>query len=136
MKAVLMSMKQKWWEKILAGEKGLEIRKTAPGDGAGGSDPWPLLVLVYVSGTRAVQGQFTCPGYIKTNLLMGIHKQACLPLGDLVDYAGGPGRSVCGWIVKNPEKYDRPSPLAELGLISPPMSWQYVEITDEEVLSE
>ena len=30
MLAVLMSMKPEWWEKILAGEKTLEIRKTHP----------------------------------------------------------------------------------------------------------
>lgn len=30
MRAVLMSIKPEWWEKILAGEKDLEIRKTAP----------------------------------------------------------------------------------------------------------
>ena len=45
MRAVLLSIKPEWWEKILAGEKDLEIRKTAPRDGAGGPDPWPLLVL-------------------------------------------------------------------------------------------
>ena len=70
-----MSMKPEWWEKILAGEKDLEIRKTAPQGGAGEPDPWPLLVLVYVSGTGAVQGKFSCPGYIKTNLLTGLNKR-------------------------------------------------------------
>lgn len=45
MRAVLMSIKPEWWEKILAGEKDLEIRKTVP---AGGAEvPWPLRVLVY-----------------------------------------------------------------------------------------
>lgn len=130
MKAVLMSMKPEWWEKILAGEKDLEIRKTAPTGGAGEPEPWPLLVLVYVSGTGAVQGQFYCHGYIKTNLLAGIHQRACLPLSDLVDYAGGPGRSVCAWTVKNPKKYTTHRHLVELGLERPPMSWQYVEIKD------
>lgn len=56
MRAVLMSIKPEWWEKILAGEKDLEIRKTAPRAGAGEPDPWPLLVLAYVSGTGAVLG--------------------------------------------------------------------------------
>lgn len=132
MRAVIMSVKPKWWEKMLAGEKDLEIRKTAPKGGAGGPEPWPLLVLVYVSGTGAVQGQFTCPGYIKTNLLAGIHQRACLTLADLTAYAGGPGKSVCAWIVKAPEKYDDPCPLAEFGLTRPPMSWQYIEIPDKE----
>ena len=59
MLAVLMSMKPKWWEKILAGEKLLEIRKTHP---QSEELYWPITVLVYVSGTGAVQGQFICPG--------------------------------------------------------------------------
>lgn len=65
MKAVLLSLKPEWWEKILAGEKDMEIRKTAPQGGAGEPEPWPVLVLVYVSGTGGVQGKFLCPGYVK-----------------------------------------------------------------------
>lgn len=130
MRAVLMSIKQSWWEKILAGEKLLEIRKTAPQGGAGEPEPWPLLVLVYVSGTGAVQGQFLCEGWVKTNYLQFLEKQSCVPFDDLVKYAGGPGGKLCGWIVKAPEKYDTPSPLAEFGLNRPPMSWQYIEIPD------
>lgn len=129
MKAVLMSMKPKWWEKILSGEKSLEIRKTAPEGGAGEPEPWPLLVLVYVSGTGEVQGQFWCPGWVKTDNPSVIAAKSCVPLHDLEEYAGG--KSLLGWIVKDPEKYDEPSLLAEFGLSRPPMSWQYVEIPDE-----
>lgn len=46
-RAVILSIKPEWWEKILAGEKDLEIRKTAPRGGAGEPEPWPLLVLAY-----------------------------------------------------------------------------------------
>lgn len=35
MLAVLLSVKQAWWEKMLTGEKTLEIRKTAPKSGKG-----------------------------------------------------------------------------------------------------
>ena len=62
MRAVLMSMKPEWWEKILSGEKTLEIRKSAPQSKDGRAFRWPLTVLVYVSGTGAVQGKFTCWG--------------------------------------------------------------------------
>lgn len=43
MRAVLMSIKPEWWEKILTGEKTMEIRKTAPKGGAGAArgDPGP-----------------------------------------------------------------------------------------------
>ena len=57
MRAALMSIKPEWWEKILAGEKTMEIRKTAPQGGAGEPDPWPMLVLVYVSGTGRGAGE-------------------------------------------------------------------------------
>lgn len=127
-----MSIKPEWWEKILAGEKTMEIRKTAPKGGAGEPNPWPMLVLVYVSGTGAVQGKFSCPGYVKTNLLAELRKPSCVPLADLVDYAGGLEKSVCAWIVKAPEKFDTPSPLAEFGLTRPPVSWKYIEIPDAE----
>lgn len=68
-RAVLLSIKPEWWEKILAGEKDLEIRKTVPRGGAGEPEPWPLLVLAYVSGTGAVLGQFLCMGWVKEQLL-------------------------------------------------------------------
>ena len=132
MKAVLLSLKPEWWEKIRAGEKDMEIRKTAPQGGAGEPEPWPVLVLVYVSGTGGVQGKFLCPGYVKTNLLAGLQRRACIPMGDLAAYAGGPGKSVCAWIVENPVKFDEPRPLAEFGLKHPPMSWQYIEIPETE----
>ena len=56
MLAVLMSMKPEWWEKILAGDKVLEIRKTHPQSKNHADLEWPLTVLVYVSGPGAVQG--------------------------------------------------------------------------------
>ena len=130
MRAVLLSIKPEWWEKILAGEKDLEIRKTAPRDGAGGPDPWPLLVLAYVSGTGAVLGQFLCMGWVKSNCFRYLASRSCVPAEDLEKYAGG--KSLYGWIVGEAEEYDTPSPLAEFGLNRPPMSWQYVEVPDLE----
>lgn len=128
MKAILASVKPEWWEKIMAGDKGLEIRKSAPQSKDGQRFTWPLTVLVYVSGTGAIRGQFTCPGWIKTNLLEMLVDQSCVPLEDLREYAKG--GSLYGWMVQNPEKFDEPAQLAELGLERPPMSWCYVEIPD------
>lgn len=89
MLAVLMSMKPEWWEKILTGEKRLEIRKSHPQSKNHADPEWPLTVLVYVSGTGAVQGQFLCPGYAETNFLPYLEKPSCVPLADLEKYAGG-----------------------------------------------
>lgn len=129
-RAVLLSIKPEWWEKILTGEKDLEIRKTAPRGGAGGAEPWPLLVLAYVSGTGAVLGQFLCMGWVKSNCWRYLSSRSCVPEEDLKKYAGG--KSLYGWIVGEAEEYDTPSPLAEFGLNRPPMSWQYVEIPNPE----
>lgn len=128
MKAVLASVKPEWWEKILSGEKTLEIRKSAPQSKDGRAFRWPLTVLVYVSGTGEVQGQFICPGWVKTNLLEMLVERSGVKLEDLRTYAKG--GSLYGWLVENPEKYDAPSPLAEFGLNAQPMSWRYVEIPD------
>ena len=125
MLAVLMSMKPEWWEKILAGEKTLEIRKTHPQNER---LEWPVTVLVYVSGTGAVQGQFLCPGEVSYRTMQDLEEMSCVPREDLLKYAKG--RRLSGWIVQSPEKFDAPSPLAEFGLDRPPMSWQYVEIPD------
>ena len=127
--AIFPLVKPEWWEKILAGEKDLEIRKTAPRAGAGGPEPWPLLVLAYVSGTGAVLGQFLCMGWVKSNCFRYLASRSCVPAEDLEKYAGG--KSLYGWIVGEAEEYETPSPLAEFGLTRPPMSWQYIEIPDD-----
>ena len=131
MKAVLASVKPEWWEKILSGEKTLEIRKSAPQSKDGQVFNWPLIALVYVSGTGAVQGQFTFPGWVKTNMLEMLVERSGVKLEDLRAYAKG--GCLYGWEVENPQKYATPSPLAEFGLVRPPMSWQYVEIPDAAV---
>lgn len=71
MQAVLMSMKPEWWEKILDGEKTLEIRKTHPQNER---LEWPVTVLVYVSGTGAVQGQFLCPGEVSYRTMQDLEE--------------------------------------------------------------
>ena len=130
MLAVLMSMKPEWWEKILTGEKWLEIRKSHPQSKNHADLEWPLTVLVYVSGTGAVQGQFLCPGEVSYRTMQDLEEMSCVPREDLLKYAKG--RCVSGWFIEAPEKFDTPSPLAEFGLDRPPMSWQYVEIPDAE----
>lgn len=109
----------------LAGEKTLEIRKTHPQNER---LEWPVTVLVYVSGTGAVQGQFLCPGEVSYRTMQDLEEMSYVPREDLLKYAKG--RRLSGWIVQSPEKFDAPSPLAEFGLDRPPMSWQYVEIPD------
>lgn len=126
MRAVLMSMKPEWWEKILSREKTLEIRKSAPQSKDGRTFRWPLTVLVYVSGTGAVQGQFTCPGWIKTNLPEMLVERSGVKLEDLRTYAKG--GSLYGWLVENPKKYYTLHTLEDFRVKKPPISWKYVDI--------
>lgn len=93
MKAVLMSVKPEWWEKILSGKKILEIRKTHP---QSEELYWPITVLVYVSGTGEVRGQFICPGWIKTNMPEMLVERSGVKLEDLRTYAKG-GTFTGGW---------------------------------------
>lgn len=65
------------------------IRKSAPQSKDGRAFRWPLTVLVYVSGTGAVQGKFTCPGWFKTNLLEILVERSRVPLEVLRTYAKG-----------------------------------------------
>ena len=59
MLAVLMSMKPEWWEKILAGDKVLEIRKTHPQSKNHADLEWPLTVLVYVAAPERCRVNFS-----------------------------------------------------------------------------
>lgn len=52
MAVVVLSLHQKWWQKMAAGEKVLELRKSKPQCKA------PFRVLVYVTGGVGVVGEF------------------------------------------------------------------------------
>ena len=52
---IILSLHERWWKKMLAGEKILEIRKTAPT-----KKDREYRVLVYVTGGGGVCGEFIC----------------------------------------------------------------------------
>lgn len=124
MKGILLSIKREWWEKILSGEKTMEIRKSAPTTKKG--IQWPVRVLCYISGTGEIQGEFMCHGWVKTNLVAAMAKQSCVPVEELEKYADE--KSLYGWIVQEPRAYQEGIPLSALGMDKPPMSWCYLEM--------
>lgn len=128
MKAVLMSIKPEWWEKILSGKKTLEIRKTAPMAFLHQTrvENKPFEVYTYVSGTGLVKGHFLCPGWLNMNNMRAISPQSCVPEADLHRYAGSKGE-VVAWRVKNPESF-LPLPLSTFGVKKAPISWQYITV--------
>lgn len=127
---IILSLHDRWWKKMLAGEKPLEIRKTRP---AGKGN---FRVLVYVTGTGAIQGEFTCNRFFKIRTIpevqdwagvqkVDVQKESCLTKQQLKEYAGESGKPLWGWSVSGEKEFYTPHPLSLYGLKRPPQSWQY-----------
>lgn len=142
-KAVLLSIKPIWCEKIASGEKTVEIRKTEPKLDA------PFKCFIYETqgitdapwvdedghlifkGRGAVIGEFvcdkvysdiTCGNITDTNILC---LKTCLTERELSDYCNA--KPVYGWHISDPQIYDKTKPLCAFNLKRPPQSWCYVE---------
>ena len=131
-KAVMISIRPKWCEKICNGEKAIEVRKTRP------KMETPFKCYIYrtkgtvphiindkwvqmeVGGT--VIGEFTCDRVDRlapANEPYGIYDigddyvlQTCLENGALWDY--GHGTPLYGWHISDLKIYDAPRELGEL----------------------
>ena len=104
MKTVLISIKEKWWKKILSGEKELEIRKNRPK-----GIEYPFRVVCYVTG-RGIMGAFTCDYIKKTNDYKELSERSGLEPGELFEYANGKTDTcLYGWHVKEetPVEFDQ-----------------------------
>ena len=154
-KAVLISIRPKWVEKILSGEKTLELRKTEP------KLETPFKVYIYctagnlsyevsngifcnISGGRLVVGEFVCDkigviwggGYLK--MPESAFAGSCLNMYQIDTYLDGKDGHF--WHISNLKIYDVPKPLSEfkglretkfgyepVEIKRPPQSWCYVE---------
>ena len=155
MKAVLISIRPEWVEKIADGEKILELRKTEP------KLETPFKVYIYctagnlsyevsngifcnISGGRLVVGEFVCDkigviwggGYLK--MPESAFAGSCLNMYQIDTYLDGKDGHF--WHISNLKIYDAPKQLSEfMGLRKtkfgyapveikrPPQSWCYVE---------
>lgn len=158
-KAVILSIRPKWCEKIVSGEKTIEVRKTRP------KLETPFKCYIYETqgwwkrdGLRAfrlggrVIGEFTCARIDRlapANEPYGIYDidddyvlQTCLENGALWDY--GHGTPLYGWHISDLRIYDAPRELSEFtglrdtrfgaapyDIKRPPQSWCYVEAAKE-----
>lgn len=126
MKTVLISIKEKWWKKILSGEKELEIRKNRPK-----GIEYPFRVVCYVTG-RGIMGAFTCDYIKKTNDYKELSERSGLEPGELFEYANGANgkTDTClyGWHVKEgtPVEFDQAFKIDTAGVVRPPQSWCYI----------
>lgn len=142
MKAILMSIRPEWCEKIFNGEKTIEVRKTAPTTIIRLFEP-PFTVYVYqtkhkgksivsevlnsVYGGGKVIGSFVCYKIEKIDFraqcastlserwtFNRIAKQACLLPSEMGRYLSGDNGY--GWHVAKPKLFDKPKDITEFAI--------------------
>ena len=145
-KAVMLSIRPKWVEKIANGEKTIEVRKTRP------KLQTPFKAYIYCTQGKdarrlrgswgKVIGEFTCDQFWigtphNTNPLFCM--AACMDGFDTEKYAKG--KTLYGWHISDLRIYDEPRELGEFRkpefptglrleddeIKRPPQSWCYVE---------
>lgn len=126
MPVVILSLHQKWWQKMVMGEKVLELRKTKPQCMA------PFRVLVYVTGGVGIVGEFVCPEVLEIKNFEEAEKKSRVPAHDIQNYATGSRNKVYGWEVSAVREYEKPLVLVALGIKRAPQSWQYIKRTHGE----
>ncbi len=124
-KAVMLSIRPKWCEKIASGEKTIEVRKTRP------NLPTPFKVYIYCSQGRdarrlrgswgKVVGEFTCDAITRVNIcgfwddsgkqLDNRLKETCLTSKEFLDYLGE--KVGYGWHISDLRIYDTLKELSE-----------------------
>ena len=137
--AVLISIRPKWCEKIISGQKTIEVRKTRPK-----MNP-PFKCYIYECGNGKVIGEFLCDEIININGAGRIPSDAarptCLEPAELHQYLGA--ATGFGWHISNLKIYDTPRELREFYAVPnevevalkakpkpvtrQPQSWRYVE---------
>ena len=138
-KAVLISIRPEWCEKIINGQKTIEVRKTRPK-----MNP-PFKCYIYKCGNGKVNGEFVCDEIISIDgagrIPSDIARPTCLEPAELHQYLGA--AVGYGWHISNLRIYDTPRELREFYAVPnevevalkakpkpitrPPQSWRYVE---------
>ena len=126
MKSVLISIHPKWVEKIVKGEKTIEVRKTAPQE-------VPFKCYIYETqgrtetpwvdedghfiykGRGQVIGEFICNNASELDYVYywnnGYEFETCLTYRQVADY--GKGKTLYGWHISDLKIYDRPRELSD-----------------------
>lgn len=134
-KAVLISIRQGWCQKIMNGQKTIEVRKTRPK-----MNP-PFKCYIYKCGSGKVIGEFLCDEIIEDRTYghnEEFYRAACMSACDVAAYAMQ--SPMYGWHISNLRIYDHPRDLWEFTglrqtkfglapgpITRPPQSWRYVE---------
>ena len=134
-KAVLISIRPMWCEKIINGQKTVEVRKTRPK-----MNP-PFKCYIYKCGNGKVIGEFLCDEIIEDRTYghnEEFYRAACMSAYDAAAYAIQ--SPMYGWHISDLRVYDHPRDpweftglretkfgLAPGPITRPPQSWRYVE---------
>ena len=134
-KAVLISIRPEWCEKIINGRKTIEVRKTRP------KMDTPFKCYIYKCGNGKVIGEFLCDQIIEDRTYghnEEFYRAACMSAYDAAAYAMQ--SPMYGWHISDLRVYDHPRDLWEftglretkfgaepVPITRPPQSWRYVE---------
>ena len=135
MKAVLVSIRPEWCQKIMTGQKTVEVRKTRP------KMDTPFKCYIYKCGSGKVIGEFLCDQIIEDRTYghnEEFYRAACMSAYDAAAYAMQ--SPMYGWHISDLRVYDHPHDLWEFTglretkyglapgpITRPPQSWRYVE---------
>lgn len=133
-KAVLISIRSMWSQKIMSGQKTVEVRKTRPK-----MNP-PFKCYIYKCGNGKVIGEFLCDEIIEDRTYghnEEFYRAACMSAYDAAAYAMQ--SPMYGWHISDLRVYDHPRDLWEftglrqtrfgwepVPITRPPQSWRYV----------
>lgn len=134
-KAVLISIRPMWSQKIMSGQKTVEVRKTRPK-----MNP-PFKCYIYECGNGKVIGEFLCDEIIEDRTYghnEEFYRAASMSAYDAAAYAMQ--SPMYGWHISDLRVYDHPRDLWEftglrqtrfgwepVPITRPPQSWRYVE---------
>ena len=119
MPVIVLSIHFKWFQKIVTGEKTIELRKTIPHEGM------PFKVIMLVTGYGAILGEFICRGYETHKDLSMFVKESCVSESEIRKYAAG--NEVYGWKISDVKVYKgKIISNKSLGIKRSPQSWQYL----------
>lgn len=138
-----MSIRPEWCQKIMAGQKTIEVRKTRP------KMETPFRCYIYQTGKGGVIGEFVCDEITSIDgaerISSDIARHACLEPAEIHKYLGA--AEGYGWHISDLRIYDAPKALSEFWAERlwnrghnrcvcfgcwdyekrAPQSWQYVE---------
>ena len=122
MKAILISIRKEWWDKIKTGRKKIELRKTAPKKLEG-----TCTCYVYVPEYKAIVGQFLLAGVALVQPSEELEQTSQVPIEKQIEYKGD--GSLYGWLIAMPAEYTCKFNLTKLlGVKRAPQSWQYCRV--------